>query len=152
MTSPEFRPDLSCPVCQTPYVVTGDTPIARDRAIRDWNGCCVPGPANWSTYCRCEAHSLNECGCDPHDEHCAVAYGHRTCTCSPNPLAATGPHAVTARATNVPPAPPTSGPDTGADDRSPSAPSLLRRWFSGVPAHVRRRIGVWPFDPSDFTT
>lgn len=114
MTSPEFRPDLSCPVCQTPFVVTGDTPIARDRALRDWSGCCRPN--------------------------------------TPSPLAATGPSAVTARATNVPHAPPTSGPDTGADDRSPSAPSLLRRLFSGVPAHVRRRIGVWPFDPSDFTT
>jgi len=38
---PEFAPDLSCPVCHEPFIVTGETPIARERALRDWSCCPV---------------------------------------------------------------------------------------------------------------
>ncbi len=42
MTVPESNPDLSCPMCGDTFIVTGDTEIARNRALRDWRGCCVP--------------------------------------------------------------------------------------------------------------
>lgn len=39
---PEAHPDLSCPTCHEVFIVTGETPIARERAIRDWRCPCTP--------------------------------------------------------------------------------------------------------------
>ena len=35
----DHEPDITCP-CGETFVLTGDTQLARDRAIRDWAGCC----------------------------------------------------------------------------------------------------------------
>lgn len=38
---PEARPDFACPDCGDTFIVTGDTDLARARALRDWPGCCT---------------------------------------------------------------------------------------------------------------
>lgn len=107
MTVPESNPDFSCPTCHAGFWWTGDTELARNRALRDWRGCCVPNAG--------------------HDKNCAVTQPARECTCEPVSPATT-------------------------DDAAAGAPTNQRRFFSGAPSWVRRRIAHWPFDAPDYTT
>lgn len=38
---PTSSPDLSCPVCREPHLVTGESEALRRRALTEWSGCCV---------------------------------------------------------------------------------------------------------------
>lgn len=42
---PEYRPDFICERCGTAYIVTGDTDLARARALRDWSCPCHKTPS-----------------------------------------------------------------------------------------------------------
>lgn len=37
--------DMSCPVCRETFVITGLTEEARQLALVEWPGCCIPNPS-----------------------------------------------------------------------------------------------------------